>query len=85
VVVAVTRGARGARVSWGGKQSYIAPAPARPVDSTGAGDVFTLVLGLGLWRGLGPVAAAERAALAAARVVEGPGLGRLGQISAGFF
>jgi sugar/nucleoside kinase (ribokinase family) len=85
IVVAVTRGARGARVSWGGKQSYIAPAPARPVDSTGAGDVFTLVFGLCLRRGLAPEAAAERAALAAARVVEGPGLGTLPQISAGFF
>jgi len=39
--------------------------------------VFALIFGLSLRAGLAPVEAAGRAALAAARVVEGPGLGNL--------
>jgi sugar/nucleoside kinase (ribokinase family) len=49
------------------------------VDPTGAGDVFGLVLALSLAGGAAPTEAATLAAGAAARVVEGPGLGRLGE------
>jgi 1D-myo-inositol 3-kinase len=81
VPTAVTRGARGARVSGQGQQWHVPAAPAQALDSTGAGDVFALVFGLALWRGHGPRLAAERAALAGARVVEGPGLGRFAEIA----
>jgi len=76
-VVAVTRGARGATVLWRGGRADVSAAPANEIDSTGAGDVFGLVFTLRLADGAGPAAAAEAAALAAARVVEGPGIGRL--------
>jgi 1D-myo-inositol 3-kinase len=52
-------------------------APARERDPTGAGDVFGLVLATALGRGSSPQQAGQLAALAAARVVEGPGLGTL--------
>lgn len=77
VVVAVTEGRGGARVTWGQQSAHVAAAPAREIDPTGAGDVFALVFGLSLWAGHAPPEAARRAAVAAARVVEGPGLGEL--------
>ncbi len=77
VSVAVTRGRRGARVSSGQQQWRVPALPAHEVDATGAGDVFALVFGLSLWAGSGAEQAARHAALAAARVVEGPGLGSL--------
>ena len=77
VPVAVTRGRRGARVSCGEREWRVPAAPAAQVDPTGAGDVFALIFGLSLRAGLAPDDAARRAALAAARVVEGPGLGNL--------
>jgi sugar/nucleoside kinase (ribokinase family) len=80
LIVAVTEGRLGARLSWGGQQCWVPAAPAREVDPTGAGDVFALVLGLSLWAGFEPPEAARRAGLAAARVVEGPGLGRLAEV-----
>src|SRR5262249_37195319 len=74
---AITRGARGATV-WGQQQCIDVPAaPAREVDPTGAGDVFGVVLTLELARGAPLDAAGRAAAAAAARVVEGPGLGTL--------
>lgn len=76
-VVAITRGARGATVLWHGGRADIRAAPADEVDSTGAGDVFGLLFTLRLADGAAPIAAAEAAAQAAARVVEGPGIGRL--------
>jgi hypothetical protein len=91
VPVAVTRGRRGARVSWGQHEKHVPAEAATPVDSTGAGDVFALIFGLSLRAGFEPAAAARRAALAAARVVEGPGLGTLAQaqnelsVSSAFF
>jgi pfkB family carbohydrate kinase len=81
IPTAVTRGRRGARISWPGRQCRVPAAPAQAFDSTGAGDVFALVFGLSLWRGHTPEAAAERAALAGARVVEGPGLGRFAELA----
>jgi sugar/nucleoside kinase (ribokinase family) len=79
VAVAVTRGRRGARVSWGAERCRVPAAPAREVDPTGAGDVFAFVFGWSRWSGFDPPEAARRGALAAARVVEGPGLGTLAQ------
>jgi sugar/nucleoside kinase (ribokinase family) len=58
-------------------------APAIEVDPTGAGDVFGLVFALALARGADLATAGQRAAAAAARVVEGPGLGTLGQMGGG--
>jgi hypothetical protein len=79
IVVALTRGAQGATLLFGHERREVAAAPARELDPTGAGDVFGVVLGLALHAGYAPVPAAERAALAAARVVEGPEMGRLGE------
>ena len=76
VLVALTRSTQG--VSLYIPERVDVPAvPAVEVDPTGAGDVFGLVFGLGLAQGLSPVRAAQQAVLAAARVVEGPGLGNL--------
>lgn len=77
VRVAVTRGQRGARLIWKGGECRVPAEPAQQVDATGAGDVFALVFGVSSWAGLEPAVAARRAAWAAARVVEGPGLGNL--------
>jgi len=76
-IAVITRGARGAML-YGRQQCIDVPAaPAREVDPTGAGDVFGVVLTLELARGTRLVAAGRAAAWAAARVVEGPGLGTL--------
>lgn len=76
--VALTRGARGVTVFGpDGGATSLAAAPAVEHDATGAGDVFGVVWTLELARGTPPESAATRAALAAARSVEGPGLGRL--------
>jgi 1D-myo-inositol 3-kinase len=82
VTVALTRAAAGATIWEGQRQTVIPAAPAQEVDPTGAGDVFGVVLTVGLARGLSVARAASAAALAAARVVEGPGLGRLDTLSA---
>ncbi len=75
--VAITRGARGARLIAGTECLAIPAAPAREVDPTGAGDVFGVVLTLELAGGKPLAVAGRAAAAAAARVVEGPGLGTL--------
>lgn len=75
--VAITRGARGSTMLAGGARVEIPAAPAVQVDPTGAGDVFGVVLTLRLAGGADVRTAATAAAEAAARVVEGPGLGRL--------
>lgn len=79
VIVAVTAGKHGAHVCWSKERTFVPAAPAREVDPTGAGDVFALVFGLALYAGCSPERAGELAALAAARVVEGPELGNLAQ------
>jgi 1D-myo-inositol 3-kinase len=77
-LVAVTRGARGATLQATAAGRWeIPPAPAVEIDPTGAGDVFGVVLALGLASGKAPADAGADAAWAAARVIEGPGLGRL--------
>jgi len=75
--VAITRGARGARLVAPTECLELPAVPAREVDPTGAGDVFGVVLTLGLARGDSLAVAGRAAAAAAARVVEGPGLGSL--------
>jgi 1D-myo-inositol 3-kinase len=75
-VAAITRGAHGATLLTAGDRLEIPAAPAREVDPTGAGDVFGVVLTWRLAGGASPATAAADAAAAAARVVEGPGLGR---------
>jgi 1D-myo-inositol 3-kinase len=76
---AITRGARGAWLIAGSESVEIPAAPAREVEPTGAGDVFGVVLTLELARGMPLAVAGRTAAAAAARVVEGPGLGTLGR------
>jgi sugar/nucleoside kinase (ribokinase family) len=76
-VVAVTRGAEGATVLAGGTRLDVPAVPADEVDPTGAGDVFGVVFTLRLAAGAPPAVAGAAAAAAAARVVEGPGIGRL--------
>jgi 1D-myo-inositol 3-kinase len=77
-IVAITRGARGATLIAPSGRLEIPAAPAHEIDPTGAGDVFGVVLTLRLAAGASPSEAGRDAAAAAARVVEGPGLGRLG-------
>jgi 1D-myo-inositol 3-kinase len=76
-IVAITRGARGATIFSTAGQIEIPAAAAHEVDPTGAGDVFGVVLTLRLSEGAPVGVAGTDAAVAAARVVEGPGLGRL--------
>lgn len=83
MVVALTRGARGATVLTTDGRTDIPAAPATEVDPTGAGDVFGVTFAVALARGRAPEEAARLAADAAARVVEGPGLGRLASFEAG--
>jgi 1D-myo-inositol 3-kinase len=77
VIVALTLGARGATLFTRDSHIAIAAHPANEVDPTGAGDVFGLCFAVAAARGLSPEAAGQLAARAAARVVEGPGLGTL--------
>ena len=76
-VVAVTRGARGATLYAEGTTFEVPASPAEEKDPTGAGDVFGLVLGLAMHHGVPLFDAGRLATQAAARVVEGPGMGRL--------
>jgi 1D-myo-inositol 3-kinase len=76
-IVAITRGARGATLIAPSGLLEIPAAPAQEIDPTGAGDVFGVVLTLRLAAGASPADAGRAGAAAAARVVEGPGLGRL--------
>lgn len=69
--VVVTLGADGALICPAGDEpDHIPAAPARPVDTSGAGDAFCGALADGLARGLDPGPAAHRAAAAAAIVTE---------------
>lgn len=80
VLVALTRSTQGVSLYGAdhtGERIDVAAAPAQEIDPTGAGDVFGLVFGLALAGGASPTRAAQQAVIAAARVVEGPGLGNL--------
>ena len=71
--VLVSRGADGCRLATGDLRLTIPPAPADPVDSTGAGDSFAGSY-LAYWLETGdPERAARRAAWVAARTVSGYG------------
>jgi sugar/nucleoside kinase (ribokinase family) len=74
---AITRGARGATIGTATERIDVPAAAANEIDPTGAGDVFGVVLTLELANGKPLLAAGRAAAAAAARVVEGPGLGTL--------
>jgi len=79
--VAVTHGARGASLFHAHARVDIPAAPADERDPTGAGDVFGVVFTLRLADGASVREAGLAAAEAAARVVEGPGLGTLPRAS----
>jgi len=77
-VVALTRGAKGVTLLAEGEKIEIPAAQIRKeIDSTGAGDVFGVIFGIELHAGKDIVDAARIAMWAAARVVEGPGMGNL--------
>src|SRR5690606_26867337 len=76
-VVLVTRGRRGVTAWYAGRSQHFAGVQASETDPTGAGDVFGVVYALGRSWGNGVKSAVARAQLAAARSVEGPGLGNL--------
>ena len=71
--VVVTLGAEGAHVAVEGSHVPVAPSPARPVDTTGAGDTFTGVLAGALAGGADLADAVRRAAAAGALSTEGMG------------
>lgn len=72
-IVILTLGAEGAVVSVDGKATGIDPAPAQPVDSTGAGDSFAGAF-LAWWlETQDPLRAARLAAIVAAGTVSGLG------------
>lgn len=79
-IVALTRGANGVTLYHGEHTVDVPAVPANEVDPTGAGDVFGVVFALGLHAGKTAVEAAQIAMRVAARVVEGPGLGRLAAV-----
>lgn len=68
--VTLTRGAAGALIHEGGEWVEVASAPARPIDTNGAGDVFAVALWSARTRGLGLSEAGAFAAEAAARATE---------------
>lgn len=67
--VVVTQGSQGALVWDGREQIRIAPSPATPLDSNGAGDMFAGAHLFGLTRGWSPARAGALASSAAAAVV----------------
>lgn len=80
--VLVTRGAGGVTCYSAGCAEHL-PAPAAvAVDPTGAGDVFGVVYALRRHRGDDRRTAIARAQQAAARSVEGPGVGHLAEVAA---
>ena len=81
VMTVLTRGERGALLMTAQGMQAIPAAPAEERDPTGAGDVFGAIFALGLAQNLPPPEAARQAAFAAARVVEGPGMGSLGAVA----
>lgn len=65
----ITRGEQGALVWTGDKLITIAPSPATPLDSNGAGDMFAGAYLFGITRGWTPERAGQLASLSAAAVV----------------
>ncbi|GEJ59233.1 PfkB family carbohydrate kinase [Anaeromyxobacter diazotrophicus] len=84
-VVAFTHGRRGCEVIARGRTWRVGVHPAREVDPTGAGDVFSAGFFLALAGGAEPADAARLGAAAASICVEGVGpsaLGRIGEARA---
>jgi len=83
-IVALTRGAKGVTLlSKGEKIDLPASRICKEIDPTGAGDVFGVIFGIELYAGKDIVSAARTAMWAAARVVEGPGIGNLSRALCG--
>jgi 1D-myo-inositol 3-kinase len=74
LIVAYTRGERGAEVAYKGIWRHIDAFPAVTVDPTGAGDVFAAAFLVALWEGADAFEAARFASAAASLVVEREGL-----------
>lgn len=72
-IVIVTMGERGCRLFADGRREFIPPAPATPVDSTGAGDSFAGAFHAWRIETGDPFEAARRAAIVAAGTVSGYG------------
>lgn len=71
--VCFTRGPRGADICHNGEWRHIGAFPARPVDPTGAGDVFAAAFLIRFSRRRDPWDAARFASAAASLVIEGEG------------
>ncbi len=71
--VIVTDGANGARIAAAGRRETIPPAPANPVDSTGAGDSFSGAFHAWMLETGDAFEAGRRAAIVAAGTVSGYG------------
>lgn len=76
-LVVLTRGKRGLTFYDHDGRVDVLAEPAQEKEPTGAGDVFGVVLALSLAHGATHIAASRAGQRAAARVVEGPGLGSL--------
>ena len=72
--VLFTRGEDGVRLLTPRGQHDLSALPARPIDTTGAGDVFATAFLLSLAAHEDPVRAAMLAQAASARAIEGPGI-----------
>ena len=68
-IVALKLGAEGSTVLWDGEVTQIAPEPATPVDSTGAGDSYAGGFLFGLDRGYDPIRSARIASRIGAATV----------------
>jgi len=68
-IVVMKSGADGCLVSWQGRVAAVPAAPAKVVDTTGAGDAFAAGFLYGLMAGADPVASARLANALAARIV----------------
>jgi sugar/nucleoside kinase (ribokinase family) len=68
-MIVMKTGADGCLVGWEGRVAAVPPAPARVVDTTGAGDAFAAGFLYGLMAGRDPVTAARLANALAARIV----------------
>ena len=73
-ILVLTQGEAGAIMVWRGEWFKIPPYPARQVDPTGAGDVFTAAYLVSYYQSGDPFASALFASCAASLSVEAPGL-----------
>ncbi|MBI4677451.1 MAG: adenosine kinase [Elusimicrobia bacterium] len=67
--VALTRGKKGSILLLDGERHDVAPVPVKPVDTTGAGDLYAAGVLAGLCRGLPAAAAGALGSTMAARVI----------------